>query len=131
MKHRQQRSRNGSVLICRLSLRERACFRGAKAGKGVKQGHYSRHGATAVEFALVVPIIFLLFYGAFEYSRMSMVLHTVEMAAYEGARRAVVPGATADDAMNAAKDTLAAVGVQKATVSVSPNPIMLQTSQVT
>ena len=87
-----------------------------------------RTGATTVEFAIVVPLVFLFFFAAYEFSRMSMVRHTVEMAAYEGARRGIVPGATSEDAVNRANEVLAAIGTRDATITVTPNPITAQTS---
>jgi hypothetical protein len=93
--------------------------------------HSQRTGATTVEFALIVPLVFLFFFAAFEFSRMSMVRHTVEMAAYEGARRGIVPGATSTDAVDRANEVLAAIGTRAATITVTPNPITSQTSQIT
>jgi hypothetical protein len=90
-----------------------------------------RAGTTTLEFAVVAPAVFLLFFAAYEFTRMSMIRHTVEMAAYEGARRGIVPGATVDDAIARANQVLAGVGTHNATVTVTPNPITSQTSQIT
>ncbi len=40
----------------------------------------ARRGATLVEFALVVPILFLLFFAAVEFARVAMIRHTVDNA---------------------------------------------------
>ncbi len=47
---------------------------------------------------MVLPIIMLLFYGMIELSRVLLLQHSVDTAAYEGARCAIVPGAKSDEA---------------------------------
>ena len=54
-----------------------------------------RRGAAAVEFALVAPIFFLLVLGMVEIGRAVMVQQVLTNASREGARRAVLDGATA------------------------------------
>ena len=49
-------------------------------------------GAAAVEFALVVPILLMLVFGAIEYGRIYSELEVLESAAREGARAASVRG---------------------------------------
>ena len=51
-----------------------------------------------MEFALVAPIIFLLFLGSIEMTNLNMIRHTAMNAAYEGARQTIVAGGTAADA---------------------------------
>ncbi|HIK92418.1 MAG TPA: pilus assembly protein [Planctomycetes bacterium] len=53
----------------------------------------SRHGATIVEFALVAPIFFILLFGGIEFATLSTIRATSHNAAYEGARKLVIPGA--------------------------------------
>lgn len=68
-----------------------------------------RAGATAVEFAIVAPIIFMLFLGAIEMTRLNFLRHTAANAAYEAARNAIVPGGNEVDARQRALDLLTAV----------------------
>lgn len=49
-----------------------------------------RRAASLVEFAFVVPIMFLLLMGVFEYARFLFTMQLVNNAAREGARYAVV-----------------------------------------
>ena len=49
-----------------------------------------RTAASLVEFAFVVPVVFLLLLGIFEYARFLFTLQLVNNAAREGARYAVV-----------------------------------------
>ena len=79
-----------------------------------------RRGATTVEFALTVPILFLLLFGGYELSRANMLMHTCEAAAYEGARVGIVPGSLAQDVENTTNRVLATVGVNNATVTINP-----------
>ena len=61
-----------------------------------------RKGATAVEMALVLPIVFAFFFGLWEWSRVEMVRHVSETACFEAARVAILPGKTIADAQQAA-----------------------------
>ena len=54
-----------------------------------------RTGATAVEFAIVAPIFYTLVIASLEFGRLNIIRHTADQAAYEAARFAMVPGATA------------------------------------
>ncbi len=91
----------------------------------------NRHGVTAVEFALTAPIVFLLLMGALEFSRANMLRHTTVVAATEGARRSIIPGATAKECRDAAARELAAVGFPSADILIDPPTILADTSQVT
>ena len=51
-------------------------------------------GATAVEFAVVSPILFLMIFGMIEYGRMIMVQQILTSATREGARMAGLDGVT-------------------------------------
>ena len=49
-----------------------------------------------------------------------MIINTAENAAYEGARRGILPGATADDCEAAAEAVLDMVGINGYDVTASP-----------
>lgn len=53
-----------------------------------------RRGAAMLEFAIVLPLFLLLLLGIIEMGRVIMLHQVATNAAREGARRAVVPGAT-------------------------------------
>ena len=59
----------------------------------LKLSKSSRSGAVLVEFALVLPVIMFTFACMVEISRVMLLQHTADTAAYEGARSAMVPGA--------------------------------------
>lgn len=83
-----------------------------------KRGHRRsrRRGAVTVEFALAAPILFLLFLGSFEFARVNMVRHTMDIAGYEGARRGILPGATAAQVEARTNSVLSTTGVANAQV---------------
>ena len=90
-----------------------------------------RRGVLTVEMAICIPIVFLILMGTLEFSRMNMLRNSIDNAAYEGARRGVVPGATASDCLNTSLSVLTAVGARNASVSVTPPTIDDNTTQVT
>lgn len=81
--------------------------------------------------SLTIPVLFAIFFGSVEITRLNMLRHTIENAAYEGARQGIVPGATADSARTAALAALAAIDVRDAVVTVDPPVILASTPRVT
>jgi Flp pilus assembly protein TadG len=90
-----------------------------------------RRGAAIVEFALTVPIFFLFLMAAFEFGWLNVMRHTADNAAYEAARHAMVPGATAAEATDKAKSILGVLGTRGAKITVTPRTITEDTDQVT
>ncbi|MEQ8208899.1 MAG: pilus assembly protein [Lacipirellulaceae bacterium] len=90
-----------------------------------------RRGAAAVEFAVVAPIFFVLVIAAFEFGRMNVIRHTADNAAYEAARHAMVPGATATEAVAKANSILNIVGTRGASVSINPAVIDETVDEIT
>ena len=90
-----------------------------------------RRGAAVVEFAIVVPIFFLMVFGMIEFGRMVMVHQLLAGAAREGARQAIVNGATAGDVEQTVRDYLTSTSVdgQAASVSVTPDPATASTGE--
>jgi Flp pilus assembly protein TadG len=91
----------------------------------------NRRGATAVEFALTAPVFFLFLLAAFEFGWLNVIRHTADNAAYEAARTAMVPGATADEATSKANNLLNIVGARSAKIKVTPPKLTPETDQVT
>jgi Flp pilus assembly protein TadG len=125
-------------LKCRLNLTKQSSFPGRQGGqaasslrpttekleKPCRSYRRNRRAAAAVEFALVAPVFLLLILGMVEYGRMVMVQQVITNASREGARRAVLDGATTDEVETLVEDymTSAQVSPDSATVTVSPNP---------
>ncbi len=81
-----------------------------------------RRAAAAVEFAIVAPVFFLLVLGMIEYGRMVMVQQVITNASREGARQAVLDGATTAEVQTVVNDYLASGSITGATVTVTPDP---------
>src|SRR5436190_21723632 len=90
-----------------------------------------RAGATLVEFAICLPVLLLVFFGSIEMCRLNMLRHGATQAAYEGARRGIVPGATADEVRTVAANILDSIFVGGYTVTVTPAVIERTTPQIT
>lgn len=81
-----------------------------------------RRGAAAVEFAVVAPVFILLVLGMLEYGRMIMVQQVITNASREGARRAILDGATVDNVTTAISSYLSGGTVNGATLTITPDP---------
>ncbi|MCA9150710.1 MAG: pilus assembly protein [Planctomycetales bacterium] len=84
-----------------------------------------------MEFAIVAPILVMMVWGAFEFTRFSMVRHVADNAAYEAARCVIVPGGSVDEAEAKAADVLKVLGIRNAVIDVYPTTIDEETPLVT
>lgn len=90
-----------------------------------------RTGAALVEFAFVAPLLLVFFYAMVELTRVMLLQHSVDTAAYEGARAAMVPGATSADAIDSANQLLKAANLKNAIITVDPAVLEESTSLIT
>ncbi|XZE17713.1 TadE/TadG family type IV pilus assembly protein [Pirellulaceae bacterium SH449] len=90
----------------------------------------NRLGAHTVEFAMVLPIIMLFVMAGIEFARLNLLRHVVENASYEAARHVIVPGANTNEAEQVASKMLGLLGAKGATITVSPSPILEETTEV-
>ncbi|MCO6045263.1 pilus assembly protein [Aeoliella sp. ICT_H6.2] len=90
-----------------------------------------RRGAVIVEFAICAPVFFLVALTMFEFSWLNVIRHTADNAAYEAARVAMVPGATAPEAIAEAQRIMAVVGARGTQVTVDPPNLGPSATQVT
>lgn len=97
----------------------------------LKTTRKNRRGASAVEFAFVAPVLFVIFLGSIEYARANQVANATAYAAYQGCRRAITPGATAAKVTTAVQAVLDANLIKGSTVTVNPSTITDSTSTVT
>jgi Flp pilus assembly protein TadG len=86
--------------------------------KGLLQ--QNKQGAAAVEFAIVLPVFVLILLGSIETCTMIFLQQSLEMAAYEGARVAIVPTTTSLNIESAAKQILTPRHIQNSSISVTP-----------
>ncbi|XZE44889.1 TadE/TadG family type IV pilus assembly protein [Pirellulaceae bacterium SH467] len=90
----------------------------------------NRRGAFTVEFAFCAGIFFMILMAGVEFSRFMFARHSVDQAAYEGARAGIIPGATSSDVRQVATRILNATGIRKATIQVTPETINDNTAEV-
>lgn len=79
-----------------------------------------RRAAAVVEFAIVAPLFFFFVLGLVEYGRMVMVQQILVNASREGARRAVLDGATASEVDSSVQSFLASSSIHDADVTITP-----------
>ena len=97
----------------------------------MKTNRKSRRGAVTVEMAIAAPILFLMVFAALEFCGANVQRHTVDNAAYEAARRGIVPGATVADVEARAQEIMGFVGASGVTVDVTPTVISDATPEIT
>ena len=64
-----------------------------------------------MEFAIVAPLIFLLFVGSLEMTALNFARQTAGNASYEAARKMIIPGGTSAQAVAEGKRVLTALGI--------------------
>jgi len=75
-------------------------------------------GQTLVEFAIVIPLVLLLFMGVFDFGRAIYAYNSVSNAAREGSRTAIV-NQNVNDITNRAADQATALGLDRTSASCS------------
>lgn len=83
----------------------------------------SRRGTAAVEFSICAVVLVLLVFGGIELARASMLQHIADHAAYVAAREVIVPGADASTAIGKANDYMSKLGINGASITVTPSTI--------
>ena len=89
-----------------------------------------RNGVITVEIAIILPVLFGLMVAAYDVTRVNMLRHTAQAAAYEGARRGIVPGATLAEIEAECTRVTSSVGVRQANITVNPATITRNTPSV-
>ncbi len=78
---------------------------------------HRRRGVAAVEFAVCLPVIVLLVFGAIEASSFIFLKQSLHVAAYEGVRNAIRLGSDNAQATNSAQNILTSRNVRDFQVS--------------
>lgn len=81
-----------------------------------------RSGIVVMELAVICPLMVLLVLGALELGRYVAVRQILTSAAREGAREAVLQGATTASVLQKPYDYLDAANIEGWTVTVTPDP---------
>ncbi len=90
-----------------------------------------RRGVSIVEMAIVAPVFMMIFFAGLEFARICMIRSAANNAAYEAARKIIVPGAREQTARDEVSRLLGVVGVSSYTMTVSPSTINASTDRVT
>lgn len=90
-----------------------------------------RRGALTVEFAICAGIFFMTVMAGFEFTRFVFARHSVDQAAYEAARVAIIPGKTSTQIRSQAQVFLNAAGIRNATITITPTTFTTSTETVT
>lgn len=86
-----------------------------------KLTHKQRCGAAIVEMALTLPVFALIVLASIEASSMIFLKQSLEIAAYEGARIAIVPGSSSANVQAGCQQILSARQVVGDSIEVTPN----------
>lgn len=89
----------------------------------VRKSPKNRRGTSAVEFALVVPVMLAFTFGLIEMCRISSVKEAIIQASREGARVGVRPTAGTGDVQSRIDEELAILGLQDASVTITPSQL--------
>lgn len=91
----------------------------------------TRGGVVTVEFALAAPVFLLFVFSGVEFSRVNMIRNTISNAVYEGARKGIVPGATAQECIDVVQANLDIINLVGTTITVAPVVIEPDSETVT
>ena len=80
-------------------------------------------GVAAVEFAVCLPVIVLLVIGTMEACSMIFLKQSLSVAAYEGARTAIIPGVTTAQVRTACEQVLDDRHIEGGLVTISPSNV--------
>lgn len=82
-----------------------------------------------MEFAVCLPILLVLLIGTVEACSMVYLKQSLSIAAYEGIRTSIKPGATTADVNAACNQILTSRNVQGATITITPSDFDTQPVQ--
>ena len=90
----------------------------------------NRRGATTVEFAVCLPILFAFIFGILEFSRCTQLQQTARLAAFEGARAGISLNAQTTDVTTAVNRVMSAISISNFTTTITPNPLTYSAASI-
>jgi len=102
-------------------VRTGRCRSRRRGWRAIRPAMKHRRGAEIIEMAFVLPILILLSMGIIEFGRGMIVEEIITNAAREGARRAVVAGASDAAVYQTVDNYLADAGISGFTRTVTPS----------
>jgi Flp pilus assembly protein TadG len=94
-----------------------------KPRKRHKTGKRLRRGAAVVEFAVCLPIIIIIVFGAIEAASLLFLRQALIQSAYEGAKVAIKANAENSDVLAAAESVAAGRNLTDMTVTLEPSDV--------
>ena len=91
--------------------------------------HSKRRAIAAIEFVVCIPILLVLMIGTIEACSMIYLKQSLSIAAYEGIRTAIQPGATQTDVTSACNQILTSRNVKGTTIQITPSDFVDQPVQ--
>lgn len=85
-----------------------------------RAGRHARRGIESIEAAIALPLILLVIFSGFEYSWALLRTVQLDHAARLGARHAALDGSTAAAVQTRVGDSLEALGISGAQISIDP-----------
>ncbi len=85
-----------------------------------KRSWKKRAGAALVEFAVVSPVMVLFTFGLIEMGRMTLVRQMITNISREGARIAVLPGATNTSVQTTVASQMTSANFNGSTITITP-----------
>jgi Flp pilus assembly protein TadG len=110
-------------MMCRRNIEEPRKRTRSVSATETPPSRRTRRGAAVVEFAVIAPLFFMMVFGIIEFGRALMVQQILTNASREGARRAIVEGATASEVKELVSDYLSNASVSGSTTQVSPQSL--------
>ncbi|MCC9600218.1 pilus assembly protein [Stieleria sp. JC731] len=89
----------------------------------IRRRKKARHGAAAVEFALIVPLMLIFTFGLIEMSRISIIKESIIQASREGARVGIRPTASSSDVQTRIGEELQIMNITGASITVTPSQL--------
>ncbi|MGI9468476.1 MAG: TadE/TadG family type IV pilus assembly protein [Rubripirellula sp.] len=91
----------------------------------VRRCFLGRRGSSAVEFAMIAPLMILFTFGLVEVGRLMLVKQTLTHATREGARVAVRPNADITDVTQRIRDELLVLEIEDPVIETEPASLEL------
>ena len=89
-----------------------------------------RRGATAVEFAFTLPVLFLVVFGLIELSRLVEIDGAADTALLVGVRQASIKASTPNDVEASVEEFLEALGIRSFELEIRPKIFTPTTSKI-
>jgi len=91
--------------------------------QSTKRQQRRRRGSATIEFAVCLPVIVVLVFGAIECASMIFVMQSLNVVAYEGVRTAIRPNVKTSDVNTRCDQVIQERKLKEATFSINPTNI--------